>query len=147
MSRHTRRQFGADILRAAALLGLRTIGGSQVIRLAAMGSVLGASGCNDSGKASKRSPGKSQSPGDAGVLGDAGDASAEYADVVIVGSGYGGAVVAKRLTERGVKVLMFEKGRLWNEPGSDGKIFCGVRNADGRALWFRDNNTVTTEKL
>lgn len=142
MSKHTRRQFGADILRAGALLGLRSIAGSQVIRLAAMGSVFG--GCSDSGKPSKKSP-ISRSPGDAGAPGDAG--STEHADVVIVGSGYGGAVVAKRLTESGVKVVMFEKGRLWNEPGSDGKIFCGVRNADGRALWFRDDISVITEKL
>jgi cholesterol oxidase len=77
--------------------------------------------------------------------GDAG--SLEHADVVIVGSGYGGAVVAKRLTERGVKVLMLEMGRLWNTLGPDGKTFCGILNADGRALWFRDDISALTAKL
>src|SRR5215831_7334121 len=141
MNGQSRRQFGADILRAAAALGLRKIAGSQLAQLAALGSALGASGCSDSRKASKEPPRDSGSPGDSGSAG------VEHADVVIVGSGYGGAVVAKRLTERGVKVLMLEKGRLWNTPGPDGKIFCGILNADGRALWFRDDISVITAKL
>src|SRR5262245_39196970 len=133
MNEHGRRQFGADILRAAAILGLRSIAGSRLAQLAAVGSTLSASGCSDSGRASK------DSPGDSGSLGDSGSPGAEHAEVIIVGSGYGGAVVAKRLTESGVKVLMLEMGRLWNTPGPDGKIFCGILNADGRALWFRDD--------
>jgi cholesterol oxidase len=144
MNRHSRRQFGADMLRAAAVLGLRSITGSQLARLAAMGSALGVSGCSDSQKASSERLRHQASPGDSGTTGDAGG---DYADVLIVGSGYGGAVVAKRLTERGVKVRMLEKGRLWNTPGPDGKIFCGILNADGRALWFRDDLKVVTEKL
>lgn len=39
--------------------------------------------------------------------------SVEY-DYVIVGSGFGGSVSALRLTEKGYRVLVIEKGREWN---------------------------------
>ncbi len=86
------------------------------------------------------------------LVDDAGDADAARVtavnfDVVIVGSGYGGAVIAKRLTEKGVSVLMLEMGRFWNTPGSDGKVFCGIKNPDGRALWFRDDLSPVTAKM
>ncbi|MET0285529.1 MAG: GMC oxidoreductase, partial [Polyangiales bacterium] len=45
---------------------------------------------------------------------------------------------AKRLSEKGVSVLMLEMGRLWDQPGPDGKIFCSVNNVDGRAMWFQN---------
>jgi len=35
-------------------------------------------------------------------------------DAIVVGSGFGGAVVACRLAEKGCKVLVFERGRHWN---------------------------------
>jgi cholesterol oxidase len=139
MSKRSRRQFGADILRAAAVLGLRSIGGSRLVHLATVGAALRTAGCSDSADASKESPGDSGSP-DSGL-------PVVDAEVVIVGSGYGGAVVAKRLTERGMKVLMLEMGRLWDTPGPDGKIFCNILNADGRALWFRDDLSAMTRKL
>lgn len=58
--------------------------------------------------------------------------------VLIIGSGYGSAVTALRLTEAGIPVTMIEAGRLWDTPGSDGKIFCKAFNPDGRAMWFED---------
>jgi cholesterol oxidase len=35
------------------------------------------------------------------------------ADVVIIGSGFGGAITAARLAERGYKVIVLERGRRW----------------------------------
>ena len=35
-------------------------------------------------------------------------------DYIIVGSGFGGSVSALRLTEKGYKVLVIEKGKRWN---------------------------------
>ncbi len=37
-------------------------------------------------------------------------------DVIIVGSGFGGAVAAKRLTEAGYAVTILEMGEKWNDP-------------------------------
>src|SRR5687767_5550624 len=123
MNGQSRREFGVRILQAAAALGLRSIAGSRIAQLASMGSAVAVAGCDDVPL----------------VVG--------HSDVVVVGSGYGGAVVAKRLTARGLKVLMLEMGRFWNQPASDGKIFCSIKNADGRAMWFRDNISVITSKL
>lgn len=38
---------------------------------------------------------------------------AENFDVIIIGSGFGGAVTACRLAEKGMKVLVLERGRRW----------------------------------
>src|SRR5882672_597540 len=35
-------------------------------------------------------------------------------DVIIVGSGFGGAVTACRMAETGMKVLVLERGRRWD---------------------------------
>ena len=40
-------------------------------------------------------------------------------DVIVVGSGFGGAVSAARLAERGLRVLMLERGPWWGPAGSD----------------------------
>jgi cholesterol oxidase len=118
-----RRAFGARILGAAALYGMRTVGGSAIVSAA---SLLG-SGCAEPRP---------------GALDDADvpfvPLLREHSEAVVIGTGYGGAVVAKRLGEKGVAVQMLEMGRFWNAPGSDGKVFCGINAPDGRAMWFRN---------
>ncbi|MBI5925913.1 MAG: GMC family oxidoreductase [Aquabacterium sp.] len=57
---------------------------------------------------------------------------------LVIGTGYGGAVTALRLAEAGVPVVMLEMGRLWTQPGSDGKVFTKTLSPDGRAMWFKD---------
>ena len=58
--------------------------------------------------------------------------------VIVIGTGYGGAVTALRTAEKGVPVVMLEMGRLWTQPGSDGKVFAKTLSPDGRAMWFKD---------
>lgn len=63
-------------------------------------------------------------------------------EAIVIGSGYGGAVAAKRLGQAGVPTLLLEEGRHWNAPGPDGKVHCGMRSPDGRAMWFKDRTEV-----
>ncbi|MFE3193857.1 GMC oxidoreductase [Nocardia sp. NPDC059240] len=57
--------------------------------------------------------------------------------ILIIGSGYGGAVAALRLTQAGKKVAMVEMGQSWTTAGSDGKIFSNMISPDKRSYWFR----------
>ena len=36
-------------------------------------------------------------------------------DWIVIGSGFGGSVSALRLSEKGYRVLVIEKGRRWNK--------------------------------
>lgn len=57
--------------------------------------------------------------------------------VLVIGTGYGGAVTALRLAEAGVNVQMVEMGMAWDTPGSDGKIFPASASPDQRSYWLR----------
>ncbi|WP_456243068.1 GMC oxidoreductase [Streptomyces luteolifulvus] len=61
----------------------------------------------------------------------------DNAPAIVIGSGYGGAVAALRLGQAGIRTLVLEMGRLWNTPGSDGKVFCSTAAPDQRSMWFR----------
>lgn len=67
----------------------------------------------------------------------AGTHSGSFVPAVVIGTGYGGAVSALRLAEAGVETLMLEMGQLWDRPGPDGRVFCGMLNPDRRSSWFR----------
>ena len=63
--------------------------------------------------------------------------SGDHVPVLIIGSGYGGAVAALRLTRAGISTAMVEMGQSWTTPGSDGKIFCNMLSPDDRSYWFK----------
>lgn len=86
----------------------------------------------------------------ANVLGTQAKLTADSSDplpVLIIGTGYGAAVAAKRLTAQGVPVTMLEMGRLWDQPGWDGQIYCPVLKPDGRAMWFKNCTEAVVQTL
>jgi cholesterol oxidase len=63
--------------------------------------------------------------------------SGDRVPVLIIGSGYGGAVTALRLTQAGIDTHLVEMGMNWNTPGTDGKVFCDMLDPDRRSYWLR----------
>lgn len=62
-------------------------------------------------------------------------------DAIVIGSGFGGAVTALRLAQRGVRTLMLEKGRRWpRRPGVD--TFSRYIYPDGRSTWLSHTTVV-----
>lgn len=161
----SRREFGTHILQLAAVLGLRTVSASSVLGATVLGAC-GEAGSRtqpepDAGGVQPVADGSAPMPAldgsappsvadgsapteevDAGVkqvvdaAGETDGGNKQAPRVIIVGSGYGAAVTALRLTERGIPVTMLEMGRLWDKPGPDGKKFCTPFQPDGRAMWF-----------
>lgn len=64
----------------------------------------------------------------------------EDTEAVVIGSGFGGAVAALRLTEAGVKTMLLEMGKQYEVAG-DNKPFSTTFEPDGRSTWLR-NQTV-----
>ncbi|MBO2436186.1 GMC oxidoreductase [Actinomadura nitritigenes] len=64
-------------------------------------------------------------------------ADGDRVPALVIGSGYGGAVAALRLTQAGVQTHIVEMGQSWTTPGSDGKVFSSLLSPDGRSYWFR----------
>lgn len=110
----SRRTFGRRVLGIASALGLTTVStGGMVARTVASGGL--ASAVATASQAARAQP---------------------HVRALVVGTGYGGAVTALRLAERGIPVTMIEMGQFWNKPGSDGKVFCSNAHPDERAMWF-----------
>ncbi|GIF22768.1 cholesterol oxidase [Actinoplanes tereljensis] len=71
-------------------------------------------------------------------------ANGDHVPALVIGSGYGGAVAALRLTQAGIATVVVEMGMNWNTPGSDGNVFCDMLNPDQRSYWLR---TTTDQPL
>src|SRR5690349_3398706 len=54
---------------------------------------------------------------------------------IVIGTGFGGAVAARRLGEAGYRTTVFERGRRW-PIRPDGNTFATTTNPDKRAAWF-----------
>lgn len=56
---------------------------------------------------------------------------------IVVGSGYGGAVCALRLSEQGHPVLILKMGKRWDRTPNH-NTFCKMITADERSSWFKN---------
>ncbi|GAB6039740.1 GMC family oxidoreductase N-terminal domain-containing protein [Endothiovibrio diazotrophicus] len=65
-------------------------------------------------------------------------ADSEPVDVMVIGSGFGGAVTALRLAEQGVTTVMLERGRRWPVTAEQ-NTFSSLQNPDGRSAWLSDS--------
>ncbi|MCO5249591.1 MAG: FAD-binding protein [Chitinophagales bacterium] len=61
-------------------------------------------------------------------------------DVVVIGSGFGGAVAGLRMSEAGLNVTMLEMGKHY-EVSPNGNTFCSMLQPDERSTWLK-NKTV-----
>jgi len=59
--------------------------------------------------------------------------------IIIVGSGFGGSIAAKRLTEAGHEVTMLERGKEWSTDGTT-KVFSDAFGTDNKAAWLSLEN-------
>jgi len=60
----------------------------------------------------------------------------EHRNVIIIGSGFGGAITALRLAENGIEATLIEKGRRW-PISPEGDTFSRYIYPDGRSTWLR----------
>lgn len=102
--------------------------------LARTGSTIGALALPSLWTAAAASPARALSSGD-------------HVPVLVIGSGYGGAVTALRVAQAGVPVALVEMGQSWTTPGSDGKIFCTTASPDQRSFWFKTETDLPTNHL
>lgn len=106
----------------------RVSGGGPVSRRSVLRAGVGAAALATVASAPGVSPSRAASTG---------LASGDRVPALIIGSGYGGAVTALRLTQAGIRTHLVEMGMTWNTPGPDGKIFCDMLNPDQRSFWLR----------
>lgn len=65
--------------------------------------------------------------------------SSQAVDALVIGSGFGGAVAARRLTQQGYHVTMLERGQRWPKTPN---AFSSLTNPDGRSTWIRDSTVI-----
>ncbi|HET9644037.1 MAG TPA: GMC oxidoreductase [Burkholderiaceae bacterium] len=62
-------------------------------------------------------------------------------DIIVIGSGFGSAVTALRLAQKGHRVVMLERGKRW--PVTDSQdTFSTMDKPDGRCAWLSDTTPV-----
>ncbi|MTB71678.1 FAD-binding protein [Arsenicicoccus sp. MKL-02] len=68
-------------------------------------------------------------------------AASDATAVVIIGSGYAGAVAALRLAQAGIRSIVLERGRRWQTDGVT-PVFATPDRLDGRAFWLSNTSPV-----
>lgn len=64
----------------------------------------------------------------------------DHSEVIVIGSGFGGAVTALRLAQAGTSTTILERGSRWpNDPWRE--IFTNDEAPDGRGFWHRTSFT------
>ena len=66
---------------------------------------------------------------------------ATHRKAIIIGSGFGGAIAALRLADRGVETLLLEKGKRWTIT-PEGDTFSRYIYPDGRSTWLSHTTVV-----
>ena len=67
----------------------------------------------------------------------------EFREIIILGSGFGGAITAFRLAERGIASTIIEQGRRWDQPLKPGETrFSENLYPDGRSTWLSEHTVV-----
>jgi len=61
---------------------------------------------------------------------------------LVIGSGFGGAIAAYRLSQRGIETVVLERGRRW-VTSNDNDVFATTRDLDGRANWLNRTDLFT----
>lgn len=69
--------------------------------------------------------------------------------IAIIGSGYGGAVAARALTDKGYTVDMIEMGANWGDmaPQSDGYVFDQMTDPTSRSMWFENRTDLPLSNI
>jgi cholesterol oxidase len=65
----------------------------------------------------------------------------EHRNVIIIGSGFGGAVTALRLAQEGIEATIIEKGKRW-EITPEGDTFSPYIYPDARSTWLSNTTVV-----
>ncbi len=59
----------------------------------------------------------------------------EYKKIIVIGSGFGGSIAAKRLTDAGHEVTLLERGKEWKTDGNT-KVFSDAFGTTNKAAWL-----------
>jgi cholesterol oxidase len=63
-------------------------------------------------------------------------------DALIIGTGFGAAVAALRLSQLGITTVMLERGRRWAKDANGEYDFATFRNPDRRSGWMRTDSPI-----
>lgn len=58
---------------------------------------------------------------------------------IVIGSGYGGSICARRLTEAGIETLLLERGRRWTTDGTS-RVFSNPLGTEKESTWLSNES-------